>query len=144
MLRPLHFIKFEAWKEKEEEATYTAYVKGQKSYIPKSTNNGTTEHTCAMHSIPGYLLLQALLCLLSLHMHVHMYIIQGMENHLRGVKQENQIELYQILCILESETNKERFQILIKQFTEHWSPVEPEFIAYFSEHYANRAGLFIS
>ena len=34
------FIEFEAWKEKEEEATYTAYVKGQKSYIPKSTKAG--------------------------------------------------------------------------------------------------------
>ena len=34
------FIEFEVWKEKEEEATYTAYVKGQKSYIPKSNETG--------------------------------------------------------------------------------------------------------
>ena len=60
------------------------------------------------------------------------------------MKQETQIELYQTLCILESETNKEKFHALIKQFTEHWTPIEPEFIAYFSEHYANRAGLLVS
>ena len=53
------------------------------------------------------------------------------------MKQENQIELYQT----ESETNKEIFHTLIRQFTEHWTVIEPEFIAYFSENYANRAGL---
>ena len=60
------------------------------------------------------------------------------------MKQENQIELYQTLCILESETNKQKFHTLIKQFTGHWTPIEPEFIAYFSEYYANRAGLLVS
>ena len=65
------------------------------------------------------------------------------KNHLRGVKQENQIELYQTLCILESKTNKEKFQTLIKQFIERWTTIEPEFIAYFTEHYANRAGLLV-
>lgn len=32
-------IEFEAWKEKEEEATYTTYVKSQKSYVPKGASN---------------------------------------------------------------------------------------------------------
>ena len=34
------FVEFEAWKEKEEEATYTAYVKNQKSYFPTSMKAG--------------------------------------------------------------------------------------------------------
>jgi hypothetical protein len=35
------FVEFEAWKEKEEEATYTTYVKNQtESYFPKSMKVG--------------------------------------------------------------------------------------------------------
>jgi hypothetical protein len=62
------------------------------------------------------------------------------KNHLRGVKPENQIDMYQT-CILESETSKEVFHTRVKQFTEHWSMIEPQFISYFRDNYANRAGL---
>ena len=38
-----YFIEFEAWKEKEE-ATYTSYVKKQKSYYQKSMKAGMYYH----------------------------------------------------------------------------------------------------
>lgn len=63
------------------------------------------------------------------------------KNHLRSVKKENQIDLYQTLCILESETNVDLFDTQIKLFTESWCKQEPEFIKYFSENYLNRPGL---
>ena len=31
-------LEFEVWKENEEEATYSSYVKGQQSYHPTSNN----------------------------------------------------------------------------------------------------------
>ena len=66
------------------------------------------------------------------------------KNHLRGVKPENQIDMYQTLCMLESQTSKEVFHTRVKQFTEHWSMIEPQFISYFCDNYANRAGLIIT
>ena len=35
------------------------------------------------------------------------------------------------------------FQIRIAQFTKVWTPIEPDFIKYFSEHYQSRAGMVI-
>lgn len=63
------------------------------------------------------------------------------KNHIRSVKQEHQIDIYQALCILESETSMEVFNTRIKQFIDYWKEIEPQFISYFSDNYANRAGL---
>ena len=54
--------------------------------------------------------------------------------HLRGVKPENQINMYQT-CILGSETSKV-FHTWVKQFTKYWSMIEPQFI-YFCDNYTN-------
>ena len=62
-------------------------------------------------------------------------LCRAWKNHLRSVKQENQIELYQTLCILESETTEETFHTRIKQFSERWSPIEPQFTSYFCDNY---------
>ena len=37
--------EFEVWKENEEEATYSSYVKGQQSYHPTSNNGNSTLET---------------------------------------------------------------------------------------------------
>ena len=35
------------------------------------------------------------------------------------------------------------FQTRIAQFTKVWTPKEPDFMKYFSEHYQSRAGMVI-
>ena len=72
-------------------------------------------HTCTV--------LQGQSCML-----ISLINYRAWKNHLRGVKQENQIDMYQTLCILESETSKEVFHTRVKQFTEHWSMIEPRSI----------------
>ena len=46
---------------------------------------------------------------------------------LKAVKPENQIELYQMLCLLEVETNPNYFHEQIQQFSTYWSSHEPAF-----------------
>lgn len=73
------------------------------------------------------------------HILCRWHVDRAWKNRLKSVKQENQIELYQTLCILESETSEKTFHTRIKQFTERWSSVEPHFISYFCDNYGNRA-----
>ena len=39
MLRFTTLEEFQAWKEREEEASYTTYVKGQQTYHPPDPGN---------------------------------------------------------------------------------------------------------
>ena len=63
------------------------------------------------------------------------------KNHLRSVKDENKIQIYQALGVLLQETSLEVFTDLLDKFQCHWEEREPEFITYFKEHYAGRPGI---
>ena len=45
-----------------------------------------------------------------------------------------------MLCLLEGETNPGTFTERLEQFIIYWTPREPHFMKYFSQHYANRPG----
>ena len=77
--------------------------------------------------------------------HTEIYISsqRAWKNKIRSVAPQNQAELYQTLCILSSEMDVNVFQTRIAQFTKVWTPIEPDFIKYFSEHYQSRAGMVI-
>jgi len=55
---------------------------------------------------------------------------------IRSIAQQNQKELYQTLCILSPKIDTGTFET---KFIKTWTPIEPEFVKYFSEHYQNRA-----
>ena len=65
------------------------------------------------------------------------------KNKLRAVAALNQNELYQTLCILQSEMDVNIFQTRATQFVKVWSSQEPSFIKYFTDNYLNRAGNFL-
>ena len=67
-------------------------------------------------------------------MHVH----RTWRDHIKATKQEHQIELYQMLCLLEGELESTSFQQLLSHFTAYWSFREPEFVKLFEKYYANR------
>lgn len=64
------------------------------------------------------------------------------KNRIKLLKEENQTEIYQTLCILQSEPCRELFECRMKQFINTWAKEEPAFINYFRENYQNRAGIY--
>ena len=62
------------------------------------------------------------------------------KNHLRSVAKENQLSIYQTLCILVHEVDRTLFTTRMDQFTNYWSEKEPQFIKYFNTYYKERAG----
>lgn len=62
------------------------------------------------------------------------------KNHLRSCKPENQVEMYQTLCILIDEYNLSSFNKILDQFIEFWSNKEPDFISYFKQQFQSRPG----
>ena len=65
-----------------------------------------------------------------------------MENHIRSVAKENQLSIYQTLCILLREVDKSLFTTRMTKFTDYWSSKEPDFIKYFNTYYKERAGKY--
>ena len=61
----------------------------------------------------------------------------------RGKLKENQLSIYQTLCILLCEEDKSLFTTHMTQFTDYWSSKEPDFIKYFNTYYKERAGKYI-
>ena len=57
------------------------------------------------------------------------------------MKDDNKIQIYQALGVLLQETSLEVFTDLLDKFQCHWEEREPEFIAYFKEHYASCPGI---
>lgn len=65
------------------------------------------------------------------------------KNHLRTCQTENQITMYQTLCILIAEPSVTKFDVLLSQFIQHWEEKETTFIQYFQSSYSNRLGNYI-
>lgn len=62
------------------------------------------------------------------------------KNHLRSCKPDNQVTIYQTLCILIDEHSLDKFNSLMDQFVKHWEIKEPGFIEYFKKQYQTRPG----
>ena len=60
---------------------------------------------------------------------------------LNGVTLENRVEIYQMLCIMETEQSEETFHQLMSQFMQYWTPRETEFMTLFKTNYASRPGI---
>ena len=68
------------------------------------------------------------------------FLIRAWKKHLRSVSKENQLPIYQTLCILEAEVDITQFELKMSQFISYWELKESEFIRYFKEYYLERAG----
>lgn len=66
------------------------------------------------------------------------------KGHLKGTSQENQVEMYQMICLLEAEENPSIFHQLLQQFIQYWTHKEGTFVEFFQQHYAKRPGNTIS
>ena len=53
---------------------------------------------------------------------------------------ENQVKIYQTLCILLEELSMDKFNELIDQIVQYWIKEEPTFIEYFKQYYLSRPG----
>ena len=63
------------------------------------------------------------------------YYIRSWRNNIRSkVTTPNQLEVYQTLCIMESEIDEAIFLTLIKSFITQWEKKESQFVAYFQEY----------
>ena len=49
--------------------------------------------------------------------------------------QPNQLDIYQTLCIMESELDEDEFKKMICSFVQHWEKKETVSIIYFQENY---------
>ena len=91
-----------------------SYVENAHTYIMKST-----AFSYAMHNIE----------------------FRSWRNNIRSkVTQPNQLEIYQTICIMESELDEEAFKNMLDSFIQHWEKIEPGFIKYFQDNYYNRCG----
>ena len=63
------------------------------------------------------------------------------KKHLRSASRENQLSMYQTLCLLESEVDINLFHTQLSLFTTYWESKEPKFMEYFKEYYQDRAGM---
>ena len=72
-----------------------------------------------------------------------MPIYRSWKNHLRSIAKENQLSIYQTLCILIHKVDRSLFATHMDQFVSYWSSKEPEFIKYFTSYYKDRAGKHI-
>ena len=62
-------------------------------------------------------------------------------NNVRSkVSQPNQLDIYQTLCMMETELDEEEFKEMVCSFVRHWEKKEAAFIKYFQENYLNRCG----
>ena len=71
------------------------------------------------------------------------YCIRAWKNHLKGMHSDNQIAIYQTLCILLEEPDIAKFHQYIDHFIQIWSTKEPQFIDYFIQHYYNKSGQYM-
>ena len=70
-----------------------------------------------------------------------MHCIRSWRNNIRSkVSTPNQLEVYQTLCIMESELDEVVFSQLIKSFIQQWEKKEPTFTKYFQDYYYPRTG----
>ena len=51
---------------------------------------------------------------------------------------ENQLPIYQTLCILVDEVDKVQFSLHMTQFIQCWEDKEPHFTHYFKDYYKDR------
>lgn len=68
------------------------------------------------------------------------WLIRSWKNHLRSCKPENQVTIYQTLCILIDEHSLNKFESVMDQFIQHWNIKEPGFMEYFKKQYQSRPG----
>ena len=74
-------------------------------------------------------------------MQMHNIEFRSWRNNVQSkVTQPNQLEIYQTICIMESELNEEAFKNMLDSFIQHWEKKEPGFIKYFQDNYCNRCG----
>ena len=72
---------------------------------------------------------------------MHNIEFRSWRNNIRSkVTQSNQLEIYQTICIMESELDEEAFKNMLDSFIKHWEKIEPGFIKYFQDNYYNRCG----
>ena len=69
------------------------------------------------------------------------YYYRAWKKHLRSPSKENQLSMYQTLCLLESEVDINQFRTQLSLFTTYWESKEPKFMEYFIEYYQDRAGM---
>ena len=70
--------------------------------------------------------------------------IRSWRNNIRSkVSTPNQLEVYQTLCIMESELDEIIFAKLIKSFVQQWEKKEPTFTKYFQDYYFPRTGKLV-
>ncbi|XP_065910037.1 uncharacterized protein [Dysidea avara] len=73
------------------------------------------------------------------HLLCRWHLDRSWRNNVRSkVSQPNQLDIYQTLCIMESELDEEEFKRMICSFVQHWEKKETVFIKYFQENYLNR------
>ena len=68
------------------------------------------------------------------------FIFRSWRNHIKSCAPENQVKIYQTLCILLEELSMDKFNELIDQFVQYWIKEEPTFIEYFKQYYLSRPG----
>ncbi|XP_065899007.1 uncharacterized protein [Dysidea avara] len=73
------------------------------------------------------------------HLLCRWHVDRAWKNKIRSVASQHQKELYQTLCILSSELDLPTFETRMAQFIKVWTPLEPDFVKYFSDHYQSRA-----
>ena len=70
-----------------------------------------------------------------------MHCIRSWRNNISSkVSTPIQLEVYQTLCIMESELDEVIFAKLIKSFVQQWEKKEPTFTKYFQDYYCPRTG----
>lgn len=74
---------------------------------------------------------------------ITLLIYRAWKNHLKGVKSESQVEVYQMLSLLESEPDIAVFKERVIQFLNCWKDKKPAFIRYLEQYYFNRPGMFL-
>lgn len=64
------------------------------------------------------------------------------KNHIHSCVPDNQVKIYQTLCLLIEEHILTKFNELTDQFIQYWIDIESTFIEYFKQHYLTRPGQF--
>ena len=76
-----------------------------------------------------------------LQLSICVILYRAWKKHLRSASKENQLSMYQTLCLLESEVDINQFHTQLSLFTTYWESKEPKFMEYFKEHYQDRSGM---
>ena len=70
--------------------------------------------------------------------------LRAWKNHLRGVNEQFQLDIYQTLTLPERERDRAVFEEPLVKFTQYWTDKVPAFIQYFQQYYGTRPGKCIT